>query len=112
MVATLSVGSGLWDTGFASFLWIISRSEAISNGFTRTSSACKADGGQRLVQLWEPAEHQRYCIRVGVPHGADDGETIPRMRHVQVGEEYVKLLCRDAAERLAYAGYGDYLEPI
>jgi hypothetical protein len=35
MEATLSVGSGLCGTGLASFLWIISRSEAILISFNK-----------------------------------------------------------------------------
>jgi hypothetical protein len=31
--------------------------------------------GSGFVRLWVPAEHQGYCLRVGVAHGADDGET-------------------------------------
>jgi hypothetical protein len=49
---------------------------------------------------------------VGVPHGTDDGETITRMRHVQVGKQNVKVLCRDATKRSAYIRHGDYIEPI
>src|SRR5258708_38329938 len=41
MDATLCVGRGLWGEGLAISLWMISRSEAISMGFTRTLSARK-----------------------------------------------------------------------
>jgi hypothetical protein len=49
---------------------------------------------------------------VGVAHGADDGETITSVGHVQVREQYVKVFGSDTAERFPYIRYGDYLEPI
>jgi len=41
MEATFSVENGLCGTRFAILSWIISRREAISIGFIRTSSACE-----------------------------------------------------------------------
>ena len=76
MVATLSAGSDFEATGCAGLSWMSFLSEAIPIGFTRVASAC--------VQKGIATEHQRHCLRVGVAHGADDGKTIPRMRHVLV----------------------------
>jgi hypothetical protein len=79
-------------------------------GFTRT--LCQPVSGQGFVQLRVSAEYQGYCLRVGVAHGADDGETSTRVGHVQVREQYVKVFGSDTAERFAYIRHGDYLEPI
>jgi hypothetical protein len=49
---------------------------------------------------------------MGVAHGADDGETITRVGHVQVREQYVKAFGNDTAERFPYIRDGDYLEPV
>jgi hypothetical protein len=45
-------------------------------------------------------------------HGANHGETITGVRHVQVGEQYIKALCSDATERFAYARHGDYIKAV
>jgi hypothetical protein len=70
------------------------------------------DGGQGLVQKGIATEHQRYCVRVSVTHSADDGETITRARHVQVGYQNVKVFFSDATERVFYARYRDYLKAV
>jgi hypothetical protein len=49
--ATLSVGSVLCGTGLASFLWIISRSEAILIGFKRNTLVGETDHRQRRRPL-------------------------------------------------------------
>jgi hypothetical protein len=49
---------------------------------------------------------------MGVAHGADDGETITSVGHVQVREQHVKAFGSDTAERFPYIRYGDHLEPI
>jgi hypothetical protein len=41
-----------------------------------------------------------------------DGKSVTRMRHVQVGEKYVKVFCNDTAERFAHACYRDHVEAI
>ena len=45
-------------------------------------------------------------------HGTDHGETVTRVRHMQVGEQYIKALCSDATERFAYARYGDHIKAV
>jgi hypothetical protein len=69
-------------------------------------------GRERLVQLWEPTEHQGYRLGVSVSHGADGGETITGVGHVEVGKQYVKVFCGDAAEGFSHARYRDHLESV
>jgi len=49
---------------------------------------------------------------VGVSHGANHSESIPSLRHVQVGQQYVKFLRGDATKRFAHTRYRDYLKPV
>src|SRR5258708_14402664 len=72
----------------------------------------RTDDGQCLVQLWVPAEYYRYCFRVGVPHGTDDGETITRMRPLKVGKQHVESFRRDPAESRAHIPHCHYIQPL
>jgi len=66
-----------------------------------------ADGGQRLVDHGVATEYQRRCARVGVAHGADDGEAVTRLRHVKVREKQVEALCCNALECFGHTPYGN-----
>jgi hypothetical protein len=47
-----------------------------------------------------------------VAHGADDGKSIPSVRHVQVGEQDVEFFRRNESERFVYASGGNDFKPI
>src|SRR5208337_108122 len=80
--------------------------------FRKDFVSLQADGTQSLVYRWVAADHQSDCLWVGVAHGANDGKTITGVRHVQVGKQCVKVLCRDVMERVAHVRYGDYLKAV
>src|SRR5580704_15105225 len=49
---------------------------------------------------------------VSVAHGADHSEAIAGQRHVQIGEQDVKVLTGNVAERIAYVCYRNHFEAI
>ncbi len=49
---------------------------------------------------------------MSVAHGADNSESITGLRHMQVGQQYVKALRSDATKGFAYARDRDYLKPV
>jgi len=79
------------------------------DGLHKNFVGLQTDGGEGLFDCWVPAEDQRDGTRLGVPHGADDDETISCVRHVQIGKEQVEALGGNAVERVTYTAYRNNL---
>ncbi|SPF41898.1 hypothetical protein SBA1_400043 [Candidatus Sulfotelmatobacter kueseliae] len=68
------------------------------------------DSGHGTLHVGVAADKQRKRIRLRVAHRGDYRETVAGVRHVQVGDEYVKALGSDMSQSFCHAGGCDYFK--
>jgi hypothetical protein len=98
--------------GFESFFWMISATWLHPIGFASTSSALQQNGAHGLLHRRVAALHECYCLRVCVTHGADDSESISRIRHVEVRDQRIEMLRGNKFQCFVYCrGKYDFKSP-